>query len=98
VTRIADDAAARRDDLAAVLDAHRITVPPPGAFPLQFTDLNFIAVRALVPKLRDDLRRELTALEADESAAADPAAAAALRALTDAHRKHLADLDAAARG
>jgi hypothetical protein len=93
VMRIADEDAARLDELAGLLDDNRITIPAPGAFPMAFTDLNFVAVRSVVPKLRAELRVHLGALEADDAALAEPSAKAALRSLTESHRKHLAELD-----
>ena len=59
---------------------------------MAYTDLNFTAVRSVLPKLVAELRRQLDELEADAAAVADPGARAAVRALIDSHRKHLTEL------
>jgi hypothetical protein len=92
VNRIADEATVALEAFAAVFDANRITPPEAGSFPMAYTDLNFVAVRWLVPKLVAELTAAAGAVERDAGAIADPAAREALRRLADLHRKHLAEL------
>lgn len=86
--RAGDEAAAALADLGAVLDANRIPVPPPGAFPVVFTDLNCVAVRYLFPKVAADRAAVAAALEADLTTLTDPAARAAVQPLLDLARRH----------
>lgn len=88
--RAADDTAAALDGLATFLDAHRVPVPMPPAFPVVFTDLNCVAVRYLLPKVTADRAAATTALDADLAAINDPAARAALQPLLDLARRHAA--------
>lgn len=94
VNRIADEESVQLDAMADTLDAKRIVRPAVGAYPFQFTDLNFVAVRSVIPKLRADFRVQLAALELDAAEVTDCEAKAALGNLLDSHRKHLDELDA----
>lgn len=86
--RISDEATSALDELGAVLEAGRIPVPPPGAFPVVFTDLNCVAVRYLLKKVTADRAKAVTSLEADVSALVDPAARTAVQPLLDLARRH----------
>ncbi|QDU21649.1 hypothetical protein [Urbifossiella limnaea] len=86
--RAADEAAAARDVLGAVLEANRIAVPQSYAFPAVFTDLNCVAVRYLLSKVVADRAAAVTALETDLSALSDPSPRAALQPLLDLARRH----------
>jgi hypothetical protein len=79
-------------ELAAFLDAHHAPLPYLGAFPTEFTDHNFIALRKLLPLLIDDHRRGVDQLQQDCAALPGPARAVAER-LLEAKRKHLAELE-----
>ena len=94
VNRVADEGAAAIGALGEFLDRSRVTPPPLGSFPAVFTDLNFVAVRFLLPRLVAEQRRDLAALEADRAATANPAAAAEVGKLVELHRRHLAELEA----
>ncbi len=86
--RVGDEAAAALDALGTVLDAHRVSVPPPGAFPVVFTDLNCVAVRYLIPKAAADRAGAVSALETSIAALADPVARTAVQPLLDLARRH----------
>jgi hypothetical protein len=88
----ADETRAALDVLAAFLDANRVPVPMPAAFPVVFTDLNCVAVRYLLPKVVADRAAAATALDADLAAVSDPAARAALQPLLDLARAHASAL------
>ncbi|HJZ59399.1 MAG TPA: hypothetical protein VKE74_30925 [Gemmataceae bacterium] len=93
VNRVADESAADLRTFAEFLEANRIPLPPAGSFPMRYTDLNFVAVRSVLPKLVAELRQQAAALEADLAAITDPGAKAAVQALVDSHRKHLGELE-----
>jgi hypothetical protein len=86
--RASDEAGAALDDLGAAMEGDRIPVPPPGAFPVVFTDLNCVAVRYLVAKVVADRAGAAAALEADLAVLTDPAARAAVQPLLDLARRH----------
>lgn len=94
LNRVADEEATLLADLANTLEARRIALPAAGGYPFQFTDLNFVGVRSVLPKLRAEFREHLTALEADAAAVSDADAKRALQSLLDSHRKYLGELDA----
>jgi hypothetical protein len=86
--RATDEAAAALDTLRALLDADRVPLPPTGAFPVVFTDLNCVALRYLLSKVAADRAAAVASLEADLDALADPAARAAVQPLLDLARRH----------
>lgn len=88
VRRVAAEDADLLRGFADTLSRLRVTPPHLGAFPMGFTDLNFVAVRWLLPRLAADRRRAAADLTADRDAVADPAARAALAALADAAGRH----------
>lgn len=90
--RAAAGHAAALDALGAFLEAHRVAVPPRGAFPAVFTDLNCVAVRYLLPKVAADRAAAVGTLEAELAALSDPAARAAAQPLLDLARRHAAGL------
>ncbi|MBX9582209.1 MAG: hypothetical protein K2X87_18035 [Gemmataceae bacterium] len=93
VRRVAAEDAEHLRGFADILGQMRVAPPHPGAFPVGFTDLNFVAARWLLPKLAADRRRAAADLTADRDAVADPAAKAAFEALADMARRHLAELE-----
>ena len=92
VQRVAAEEADALQEFADALAGWRVAPPHLGAFPVAFTDLNFVAVRWMLPKLVADRRRAAADLAADAAAVADPAAKAGLAhlaALADRHRTEL---------
>jgi hypothetical protein len=79
-------------ELAAFLETHHVPLPYLGAFPTEFTDHNFIALRKLLPLLIDDHRRGVDQLLNDGAALSGPARVLVER-LLEAKRKHLAELE-----
>ncbi len=51
--------------IARFLQSHRVPLPILGTFPTGFTTANFLAARALVPRLLDESRRLLADLNRD---------------------------------
>lgn len=90
-------AAEESDALAGFGDflaSHHVPAPYLGSFPMAFTDLNFVAIRFLLPKLVAEQRQDLAKLEADAAALTDPAARSAVQRLVELHRRHLTELEA----
>jgi hypothetical protein len=93
--RMGDQLDAALDTFAAFLDARRVPIPPPGAFPAGFTDYNCVAVRHLLPKVAADRARAATDLSTASALTADPAAREAvfqLAGLAARHRDELTGL------
>jgi hypothetical protein len=93
VMRIAIEERDAIDGFAAVLDSRRVPLPFPGSYPVAFTDLNFVAVRSLLPRLIAEQRADLAALEADAASLANGEAKAAVGSLAELHRRHLTEME-----
>jgi hypothetical protein len=97
--RVRDLAREERDALASLtkfLTRRRHVVPYLGAFPMAFTTMNFVSLDYLLPRLADDGRRSVAALERDRAALADGDARAELDQFLDLKRRHLKTLEALA--
>src|SRR5262249_32270952 len=77
------------EGLAGFMEEEHVPLPYLGAYPTRFTDFNFIGVRALLPRLIEDQRRGVAALEHD-AAATGGKAREALTRLLDVKRNVLA--------
>ena len=93
VRALADAEAAELDGFGEFLDAERASVPYLGAFPSTFTNYNFVAIRKLVPRLIEDQRLGLEALQADIAALPAGSAQTRLEKLAEAKRMHLTELE-----
>jgi hypothetical protein len=93
VKRITTEETTVLEAFGEFLEEQRVTHPYLGSFPMQYTDLNFVAIRYLVPKLVADQRIDLAKLEADRTATADAPAQAAIERLVEVHRRHLKELE-----
>jgi hypothetical protein len=94
VLRIATEEADALGLFARFLDAARVPLPYPGSYPVAFTDLNFVTVRSLLPKLVAEQKQDLAKLEADCDSLGDPPARTAVEKLAEIHCRHLAELEA----
>ena len=95
--RVRELAREERDALAVLtkfLARRRHTVPYLGAFPMAFTTMNFVSLDYLIPRLVEDGRRSVAALERDRAAVTDADAKAELDRLIDLKRRHLKALEA----
>ena len=95
--RVRELAREERDALAVLtkfLARRRHTVPYLGAFPMAFTTMNFVSLDYLIPRLVEDGRRSVAALERDRAAVTDADARAELDRLIDLKRRHLKALEA----
>jgi hypothetical protein len=64
----------------------------PGAYPIQFTNLNFIAVAAFLPRLIADQRLRIAEVERARATLADAAGRALVDQLLEIKQKHLQQL------
>ena len=82
--------------LRRFLTRRQHVVPVMGSYPASFTTMNFVSLDYLAPRLIEDQRRLLAALERDRAALADAEARAELDRLLDVKRHHLHALEALA--
>ena len=94
VMRIATEEATDLEAFGELLDKNRITLPYLGSYPMGFTDLNFVTIRHLLPKLIAEQKRDLAKLEAEIPEYTDVIARAAMQRLAELHRRHLKELEA----
>lgn len=94
IKRQAEEHSQQLEHLASLLTASRLTFPQSGAYPSHMTDLNFVSVRSVVPKLRSAYRDQIATLNADSATVVDPVARELLQRIVATHRKHLEELDA----
>ncbi len=80
--------------LTKYLARQRHAVPHLGAFPMAFTSMNYVSLDYLLPRLTEEGRRAIAALERDRAALADAGAKAELDRLLDLKRRHLKALEA----
>jgi hypothetical protein len=75
------------------LQRRRVPVPPPEPYPMDFTDWNFVALDALRPRLAEEQRKDVAALEHDLAAVTDAEARALVEQLLGVKRSHLHALE-----
>lgn len=75
--------------LARVLQKHRQRLPYLGAYPMSFTNINFVSLEHLIPYLVDFEKRRIAELEVDLLALRDDDAREAVAYLLDMKRRHL---------
>jgi len=99
VAQLQQAAAEERDAVAALTRAmqrKRLTPPYLGAFPQEFTTINFVSLDHLLPQLVDAQRRAIAALERDRDALEDPDLRAGLDKVLEMKRRHLKTLESLA--
>jgi hypothetical protein len=92
---MADEELAALEALGEYLDRARVTLPHVGAFPTAFTNYNFIALRKVLPLLREDQAKGLAQLEQDAAGLSVPDRAE-VEKLVALKRRHLTELEALA--
>jgi hypothetical protein len=95
--KVRDLAREERDALAVLtkfLARRRHTIPYLGAFPMAFTTMNFVALDYLLPRLAEDGRRAIDALQRDRSALAEADTRAQLDKFIELKQRHLKALEA----
>jgi hypothetical protein len=88
-------AADERETLEAFanwLDAEKVPLPYLGAFPINFTSFNFVAIRKIIKPLIAEQSRELAALEADARLVSNEIAKHQVEALIKLNRQHLDEI------
>lgn len=93
VQRIASEEGEEIEVFGTRLEDLNVPLPYLGSFPVAFTDLNFVSVRHLLPKLIAEQKRDLGLLEAEAPAYQDAAARAGVQRLVEVHRRHLQELE-----
>lgn len=94
VMRIANEESAALQSFGEVLETSRVALPQLGSFPMNYTDLNFVTIRHLVPKLIAEQKRDVMKLESELPAFADVIVRAAMQKLVDLHQRHLKEMEA----
>jgi rubrerythrin len=80
-------------DLARFMTRRRLELPYIGAYPAEFTTINYVLLDHLLPLLADEERRAVAALEKGLDALRDPDARARVQNVLDMKRRHLQTLD-----
>ncbi len=93
VQRVATEETTALADFGGFLADRRVPLPYLSAFPMVFTDLNFVTVRYLLPKLVAEQKLDLAQLETAAGSLTDPPSQAAVRGLVDLHHRHLKELE-----
>jgi cytosine/adenosine deaminase-related metal-dependent hydrolase len=94
IVAMADKEADRIAQLARFLQARRVPLPVLGPFPTSFTNSNFLAAQALIPRLLDDARHRLTLLNHDAELLHDEQARSLVEAFRQEKQEHLHRLEA----
>lgn len=94
VMRIATEETAALESFGKVLETLRVSLPYLGSFPVEFTDLNFVTIRHLLPKLIAEHKGDLVKLEVEILTCTDVIARAAVQRLAELQRRHLKEMEA----
>ena len=92
--QMADEERATLETLGEYLDRARVTLPHTGAFPTAFTNYNFVALRKVLPILREDQAKGLAQLEQDAAGLPHGPDRVEVEKLGAVKRRHLAEMDA----
>jgi hypothetical protein len=90
---IVDDEERTTEELARFLRRRRVPLPYLGAYPEQFSSINYVSLDYLLPKLLDYQRKAIAALERDLGQVHDPEIKAKLENLLGVNRRHLEALE-----
>ncbi len=75
---------------------HRVTPPYLGAYPMAFTNINYVSLDHLLPQLVDYERRAIADLERDLGKLSQEAARAQVQQLLEMKQRHLKTLESLA--
>jgi hypothetical protein len=92
--QMADEERAALEALGEYLDRARVTMPHVGAFPTAFTNYNFVALRKILPILKDDQAKGLAQLERDAVGLPEGLDRGEVEKLIAVKRRHLTELEA----
>lgn len=90
---IIEDEEKTTEDLARFLRRRRVPLPYLGAYPEAFSNINYVSLDYLLPKLLDYQRKAIAALERDLGQVHDPDIKAELEKLLNVNRRHLESLE-----
>jgi hypothetical protein len=79
--------------VARLLAANHVPLPAFGAYPSDFTTVNFISLGYLLPELVESQRRAVGRIEFELLQISDPLARATVQGLLDTKRQHLPALE-----
>ena len=85
-----------RDAVAALsnfLAKRRITPPYLGAYPMTFTNMNYVSLEHLLPRLLEYQRQAIARLEQDRRQVIDPAVIESVDKILTMKREHLSKLE-----
>jgi rubrerythrin len=91
--RLIDEERLWLGEFTRYLQRRRVTPPYLGAYPMEFTTLNFVALDHLLPMLVRFQREAIPTLEADAAALADADARATVERLVAMKKDHLKTLE-----
>jgi hypothetical protein len=80
--------------VARFLLRNRVAPPYLGPYPMGFTTLNFVSLSNLIPRLIDEQRRSVSALERDLAQIHDPQCRGVVEGFLEVKRRHLKALEA----
>jgi hypothetical protein len=90
--KLIDDESRSTAGLAAFLLRHHINLPYMGAYP-DFTCVNYVSLDFLLPRLVNEQRRAVAALEADLALLTEPDARQTVEKILEMKRRHLQKLE-----
>ena len=96
VVRLREIAAEENNSTAALVryvSKRRMTPPYLGAYPMAFTNINYLSLAHLLPHLAEAQKRAIAELEADLAKLNDEEARAYLRNILDMKRRHEKELE-----
>jgi hypothetical protein len=99
LARLQEITAQERDGVTRLAEfLIRCRIPPPylGAYPMDFTTINYVSLDHLLPLLVTHQRRDIADLERDLNQITDAEARTEVQAILDAKRQHLQSLESLA--
>jgi hypothetical protein len=93
VKRLVEEDSTATADFVRFLARRRITPPYLGAYPMHFTNVNFLSLDHLLPMLVAQQRHDIAILESDLASVPDPDARVQIQKLLDLKHNHLQTLE-----
>src|SRR5262249_20453555 len=79
--------------LGQYLTRHHVPIPTHGSFPADFTTVNFVALKHLIPRLVEAERDSIADLEGDIVAVTEPGYRAKVEQILGVKQQHLKELE-----
>ncbi len=93
IQQMADEERTTVEALGEYLDRARVTLPHVGAFPTVFTNYNFVALRKILPILKNDQATGLAQLEQAAAGLPEGPDRGEIEKLVAVKRRHLTELE-----